>query len=88
MNDYLVLNNLFEKHIDEIGFKLFKESNIISINTNNKGDFDNQIIFNTQSLTSKMINYKDAYILLEIQLDCPYDARNHGKKTIPKAIYI
>ena len=87
MNDYLVLNNLFEKYNDEIGFKLFKESNIISINNNDKGDFDKQITFNTQSLASKMINYKDAYILLEIQLDIPYDAGDQGKKTIPKVIY-
>ena len=87
MDDYLVLNDLFEKYNDEIGFKLFKKSNTISIN-NNKDDFDKHIIFNTQSLASKMINYKDAYIFLEIQLDIPYDAGDQGKKTIPKVIYI
>ena len=47
MNDYLVLNNLFEKHNDEIGLELFKESNITALNNNNKGNFDNQITFNT-----------------------------------------
>ena len=88
MDDYLVLNNLFEKNNDKIGFKLSKESNIISINNNNKGDFDKQITFNTQSLASKMINYKEAYILLEIQLHIPYYAGDQGKKTIPKVIYI
>ena len=88
MDDYLVLDNLFEKHNDQIHFELFKESNIIALNNNNKGDFNDQITFNTQSLASKMINYKDAYVLLEIQVDVPYDAGVQGKKTIPKEIYI
>ena len=35
-----------------------------------------------------MMNYKDAYILLEIQLDIPYDDGDQGKKTIPKVIYM
>ena len=47
MDDYLVLDNLFGKHNDEIGFKLFKELNTIALNNNNKGNFDNQITFNT-----------------------------------------
>ena len=32
MNDLRILENLFEKHDDEIHFELFKRSNIISIN--------------------------------------------------------
>ena len=36
MNDFRILQNLFEKHDDEIHFNLFKESNIIAHNNNNK----------------------------------------------------
>ena len=32
MNDLRILENLFEKHDDEIHFELFKRSNIVSIN--------------------------------------------------------
>ena len=88
MDDFRILENLFEKHNDQIHFDLFKESNIISINNNNKGDFDKQAAFNTQSLASKMINYKDAYILLEIQVAVPYETGDQGKKTIPPLLYI
>ena len=88
MNDFRILENLFEKHDDQINFDLFKESNIISINNNNKGDFDKQIAFNTQSLASRMINYKDTYILLEIQVTVPYERGDLGKKTIPPLLYI
>ena len=61
-----ILENLFEKHNDQIHFDLFKESNIIAHNNNNQGNFNKEINFNTQSLASQIINYKDAYILLEI----------------------
>ena len=88
MDDFRILENLYEKHNDQIHFDLFKESNIISINNNNKGDFDEQVAFNTQSLASKMINYKDAYILLEIQVAVPYETGDQGKKTIPPLLYI
>ena len=59
MEDYTILENLFK---DEIHFDLFKESNVIKINNNNgdNNNFDNGISFNTQSIASKMINYKDA----------------------------
>ena len=72
MNDYTILENLFKDIHDEIHFDLFKESNIININNNN-GDknFDNGISFNTASITSKMINYKDAYVLLHIECEIP-----------------
>ena len=35
-----------------------------------------------------MINYKDAYILQEIQLDIPYDRTDQGKQSVPKVTYI
>ena len=35
-----------------------------------------------------MINYKDGYILLEIQVPVPYENNDQGKKTIPKLLYI
>ena len=88
MNDLRILENLFEKHSDQIHFDLFKESNIIALNNNNKGNFNNLISFNTQSLASKIINYKDAYILLEIQVDVPYEDGDKGKKAIPEELYI
>ena len=64
MEDYTILENLFRNEQDEIHFDLFKVSNIIKLNNENKNDdFDNGIHFNTASLASKLINYKDAYIL-------------------------
>ena len=36
MDDFRILENLFEKHDDQIHFDLFKESNIIAHNNNNK----------------------------------------------------
>ena len=39
MDDFIVLENLFEKHDDQIHFDLFKESNIIAHNNNNQGNF-------------------------------------------------
>ena len=67
-----------------------KESNIIKINNNN-GDnknFDNGISFNTQSIASKMINYKDAYVLLHIECEISFDETDQGKKSIPKLLYL
>ena len=32
MNDYKTITRLFENDQDEIGFKLFKESNVIKLN--------------------------------------------------------
>ena len=34
MNDYIAITKLFENYQDEIGFRLFKESNIIKLNNN------------------------------------------------------
>ena len=90
MNDYSILENLFKNEQDEIHFELFKESNVIKINNNNgdNNNFDNGISFNTQSISSKMINYKDAYILLQIECEIPYDDSDQGKKSIPKLLYL
>ena len=86
MNDLRILDDLFEKHNDEIHFELFKRSNIVSINNENQGDYNKEIIFNTRSLASRLINYKDAYILLKIEVKIPYDDTDQGKKSVPKLI--
>ena len=87
MNDYTILENLFK---DEIHFNLFKESNVIKINNNNgdNNNFDNGISFNTQSIASRMINYKDAYVLLHIECEVPFDETDQGKKSILKLLYL
>ena len=86
MDDFRILENLFEKHDDQIHFDLFKESNIIAHNNNNQGNFNKEINFNTQSLASQIINYKDAYILLEIQVAIPYEINDQGKKNYTRII--
>ena len=88
MDDFRILQNLFEKNDDQIHFDLFKESNIIALNNNNQGNFDKEIRFNTQSLASQIINYKDAYILLKIQVAVPYQREDQGKKSIPQLLYL
>ena len=80
MDDYRISENSFEKHDDQIHFDLFKESNITAHNNNNQGNFNKGINFNTQSLASIIINYKDAYILLEIQVAVPCERQDQGKK--------
>ena len=90
MNNYSILENLFKEEQDEIHFDLFKESNVIKINNDN-GDninFNNGISFNTQSIASKMINYKDAYVLLHIECEIPFDETDQEKKSIPKLLYL
>ena len=46
MNDYRkILNNLFDNKNDVIEFQNFEESNIIKLNNNNKGNFnENRLI--------------------------------------------
>ena len=80
MNDLRILDDLFEKHNDKIHFELFKRSNIVSINNDNNGDYNKQIVFNTRSLASLLINYKDAYILLKIEVKVPNDQTDQGRK--------
>ena len=86
MNDLRILDDLFEKHNDKIHFELFKRSNIVWINNENQGDYNKEIIFNTRSLASLLINYKDAYILLKIEVKIPYDGTDQDKKSVPKLI--
>ena len=88
MDDFRILENLFEKHDDQIHLDLFKESNIIAHNNNNQGNYNKEINFNSQSLASQIINYKDAYILLEIQVTVSYQREDQGKKSIPQLLYI
>ena len=90
MNNYSILENLFKNEQDEIHFDLFKESNVIKINNNNgdNNNFDNGISFNTQSIASKMINYKDAYVLPHIECEIPFDETDQNKKSIPKLLYL
>ena len=90
MNDYTILENLFKDEQDEVHFDLFKESNVIKINNNNgdNNNFDNGISFNTQSIASKIINYKDAYVLLHIECEVPFDQSDSGKKSIAKILYL
>ena len=80
MENYLVLDSLFNKQNDEIHFELFKKSNIIEINNDNKGEYTKDIIFKTVSNANNLINYKNAYILLKIQVEIPNDATDEGKK--------
>ena len=84
MNDLRILDDLFEKH--EIHFELFKRSIIVSINNENNGDYNKEIVFNTRSLASLLINRKDAYIVLKIEVKIPYDQTDQGKKSVPKLI--
>ena len=91
MDDYIILENLFRNEQDAIHFELFKESNVIKLNNQNGNDninFDNGIHFNTQSIASKMINYKDSYVLLKIECEIPFDETDKGKKSIPKLLYL
>ena len=89
MNDYSILKNLFKNEQDEIHFELFKESNVIKINNNgDNNNFENGISFKTQSILSKMMNYKHSYVLLHIECEIPFDETDQGKKSIPKLFYL
>ena len=67
-----ILNDLFRNEYDEISFKLFKTVKIIRINNTNSGNYDKPVQFNTRSIISNIINYSNAYIELEIELEVPY----------------
>ena len=91
MDDYTILENLFRNEQDEIHFDLFKEANVIKFNNTdaiNNNNFNNGINFNTSSIASKMINYKDSYILIKIECEIPFDQSDEGKKSIPKLLYL
>ena len=44
MDNFRILENLFEKNNDEIHFDLFKASNIIAHNNNNQGILTKKLI--------------------------------------------
>ena len=80
MNDMQILENLFNNKHDEISFQNFSESNIIKTNNNNKGDYSNQkLIFNTQRVSSKIIDYSNSYILFEFKAIIPFNDNNSEK---------
>ena len=86
MEDYTILRNLFRNEQDEMHFDLFKGMNVIKLTNQNKNDdFDNGIVFNT---ASKLINYKNAYILLKIEVEISFDDTDLGKKSVPGLIYL
>ena len=86
MNDYKILDDLFKSEYDEIHFKLFKTVKIIGINNTNRGDYDKPIQFSTRSIASNLINYANAYIELEVELEVPFKEGDSGKKGVPKQI--
>ena len=48
MDDIKILENLFNNKQDEITFQNLEESNIISLNNDNKGGYsNNKLLFNT-----------------------------------------
>ena len=82
MNDIRLLENLFNNKQDEIIFQNLQESNIISLNNNNKGDYsNNKLLFNTLQISKKMIDYSNSYILFEVKATIPFvngdDANNN-----------
>ena len=83
MDDIRILENLFNNKHDEIMFKNLEESNIISLNNNNKGDYsNNKLLFNTLQISKKMIDYSKAYILFSVKATIPFvngdDANNNA----------
>ena len=73
MNDIQILENLFNNKHDEISFQNLEESNIITLNINNKGNYSyNKLLFNTLSISKKMIDYSKAYILFEVKASIPF----------------
>ena len=82
MNDYKILESLFENKIDMIDFQNFEESNVIRLNNNNNGTYDNNtLLFNTQTVSSKLIDYSNAYVLIECSALVRYNA-NDTEETI------
>ena len=80
MNDYKTITKFFENDQDEIGFRLFKESNIIKLNNNNQGNYnDYSIEFNAKSLSSKIVNYNNSYIEIDFTVEIPCDQSDEGK---------
>ena len=82
MNDYTIIENLFENKNDIIDFQSFEESNVIRLNNNNNGTYDNDtLLFNTQTVSSKLIDYSNAYVLIECSALVRFNA-NDTEETI------
>ena len=78
MNDYKILENLFENKNDIIDFQSFEESNVIRLNNNNNGTYDNDtLLFNTQTVSSKLIDYSNAYVLMDVSALVRYNANDN-----------
>ena len=89
MNDYLMLNDLFNDKQDSIGFQLFKKSNIIKLNNSNNGNYKSkQIEFKILNISNKMINYSNAYIELELTISINYDNEEAAKDSIPNEYHL
>ena len=88
MNDYLMLNDLFKNEQDLIGFQSFKKSNIIKLDNNINGNYNNkQIEFDTLNISNKMINYSNACIEVELTISIDHDdCDTAAKDSIPKLI--
>ena len=86
MDDLRILDDLFEKHNDDIHLELFERSNTVWLNNENQNYYNKEIIYNTKSFASLLMNFKDAYILLRIEVVIPYDDTDQGKKSVPKLI--
>ena len=83
MNDYKILENLFENKIDMIDFQNFEESNVIRLNNNNNGTYDNDtLLFNTQTVSSKLIDYSNVYVLIECSALVRYAATDDEEKVL------
>ena len=83
MNDYTIIENLFENKNDIIDFQSFEESNVIRLNNNNNGTYDNDtLLFNTQTVSSKLIDYSNVYVLIECSALIRYAATDDEKKEL------
>ena len=82
MNDYTIIENLFENKNDVIDFQSFEESNVIRLNNNNNGTYDNDtLLFNTQTVSSKLIDYSNVYVLIECSAFVRF-AANDDEETV------
>ena len=83
MNDYKIIENLFENKNDIIDFQNFEESNVIRLNNNNNGTYDNDtLLFNTQTISSKLIDYSNAYVLMDVSALVRYTADDDEEKIL------
>ena len=83
MNDYKILENLFENKIDTIDFQNFEESNAIRLNNTKRGTYDNNtLLFNTQTISSKLTDYSNAYVLIDCNALIKYTTGDDKEKVL------